>query len=525
MNVSRRDMLTSAAALGAIGASGSVQAASIMKVERWGLADIALHGPGDGNPIVDVNLSATFQSGGTSLTIPGFYDGEGIYRIRFSPPTTGQWRWRTNSSASALDGRQGMVECVPPARGNHGPVRITADGYHFAYADGMPYRPIGTTCYSWAQQNNARCAETLATLKTSPFNKIRMCVFPNVKAMAEDPFVRTGPGPRDWDRARPDPAYFRRFEERLEQLGALGIEADVILFHPYNKARGFSDMNRADDERYLRYVAARLGAYRHVWWSMANEYDGIKSKKTADWDHLFQILQAADPHDRLRSIHQINDYYDHRQPWITHASIQNGSVVLDDARAQPHRNFAQKAVIFDEVLYEGNSERRWGQLTGEELVTRFWWGTIAGTYVGHSEAFSEPGKTDGSWLGQGGKLVGTSAPRIHFLRRIIEAGPRPGIEPIETWYEYHLGGKPFEYYLRYFGDARPTQWPLILPGRDDDPMVTYRADVIDTWNMTITPVDGQFTMAPHDHYTHHDPRRPVIALPGRPWMAIRLTKV
>ena len=29
----------------------------------------------------------------------------------------------------------------------------------------------------------------------------------------------------------------------------------------------------AVDDRYLRYVVARLAAYRNVWWSLANEYD------------------------------------------------------------------------------------------------------------------------------------------------------------------------------------------------------------------------------------------------------------
>src|SRR3546814_6483930 len=58
---------------------------------------------------------------------------------------------------------------------------------------------------------------------------MRMLVFPNVESVATDPFVRTGEGPRDWDAARFDPAYFRRFEDRIIRLGELGIEADVIL--------------------------------------------------------------------------------------------------------------------------------------------------------------------------------------------------------------------------------------------------------------------------------------------------------
>ena len=526
MDLSRRNMLGASMIAGAaLAAPAAAATKGLQRIERWDMFEIELAGPAQGNPIDDVILSARFVCGAQDLVIPGFYDGEGIYRIRFSPPAMGVWTWRSASNVEALDGRSGQFRCILPGPDNHGPVRITSDGYHFAYADGTPFRQIGTTCYSWAQQSDERCAETLATLQASPFNKIRMCVFPNVESVAKDPFVTTGSGPADWDPHRPDPAYFRRFEDRVVKLRALGIEADIILYHPYNKSRRFSDMNRADDERYLRYVAARFGAWRNVWWSMGNEYDGVKTKTMADWDHLFQVLQASDPHDRLRSIHQINDYYDHRKPWITHASIQNGSAVLDDARAQPHRNFAQKAVIFDEVLYEGNSQRRWGQLSGEELVTRFWWGTIAGTYVGHSETYSAPGRTDQSWLGQGGSLQGSSAPRLAFLRKILETAPTPGIEPIETWYEHHLGGKPFEYYLRYFGDAAPAAWDVVLPGRDDDPFRTYRVDIIDTWNMTVTPVDGVFKMAVRDHYTHHDPTRPSLALPGRKWIAVRLTRV
>lgn len=525
MSVSRRAMLTGAVTIGATVVAGGAKAfgRDDGRVERWGIYEIELHGPDHGNPIDDVTLSAIFSLGGASVTVPGFYDGDGTYRVRFSPSQMGVWQWRSASNVEALDAKTGSFRCVTPGPGNHGPVKVTPDGYHFAHVDGTPFRQIGTTSYSWALQSDDLCSETLETLAKAPFNKIRMCLLPPVAAVApavRNPFVPTGTGPGDWDPTRPDPAFFRRFEHWIDRLRALNIQADVILYHPYNQARGFGDMSRRDDERYLRYVAARFGAYRNLWWAMGNEYDGIKSKTMDDWDHLFQVLRDADPHDRLRSIHQRNIYYDYRKPWISHASIQNGSVVLDDARAQPHRNFAQKAVIFDEALYEGDSTKRWGQLSGEEMVTRFWWGLIAGTYVGHSETYQRH-----SWLGEGGRMIGTSPPRLAFLRTILETAPEPGIEPIETWYEYHLGGKPFEYYLRYFGDDKPTEWPLILPGREEDPKNSFRADILDTWNMTITPVDGVFRMAQRDHYTHHDPNRAKIDLPGKPWIAVRLTRV
>ncbi|MGP7796863.1 DUF5060 domain-containing protein [Sphingomonas sp. CLY1604] len=526
MAITRRHVLAGSVAMG-VAAGGTAMAATRAggSVERWGVHEIVLHGPASGNPFVDVEVAATYRRGDTEVEVPGFYDGDGVYRIRFSPPDLGRWTWTTRGNAPGLSEAKGAFDCVAPAKGNHGPVRVTDDGYHFVHADGTPFRQIGTTCYSWALQSEARCAETLATLAKAPFNKMRMCVFPNVASIATDPFVRTGAGLRDWDPARFDPAYFRRFEDRIRKLGALGIEADVILFQPYDAKRGYSDMTRADDERYLRYVAARWGAYRNLWWSMANEYDLIKTKTVADWDHLFQVLQAADPHDRLRSIHNIHVYYDNRKPWITHASIQNGAAVTGDIPAQLHRSFAGKAVIFDEVCYEGDIDARWGRLTGEQMVAAFWWGTIGGTYVGHSETFAAGRNADGSWLGQGGRLVGTSAPRLAFLRRVLEEGPRPGIEPIQTWWQYHMAGKPQEYYLHYFGDAQPNEWRVAIPGKPGEPLHRYRAEILDTWNMTVTPVEGEFAMAQAGAYDQQDPNRPTLALPGKPWLAVRLRRV
>jgi hypothetical protein len=514
---------------GTIAAAGAASAPAFTApvtgdVERWGVFETMLEGPAGGNPFDEVRLAGIFESEGVQIRVPGFYDGDGVYRIRFSPPSLGPWRWRSESNAGALGGASGAFRCVAPRPGNHGPVRVSADGFHFAYADGTPFRQIGTTCYSWALQSDAKCAETLATLKASAFNKMRMCVFPNVESVATNPFARTGAGLRDWDPRRPDPAYFRRFEDRIRRLGQLGIEADIILYHPYDEKRGYSDMKRADDARYLSYVAARFGAFRNVWWSMANEYDAVKSKTVADWDHLFGLLVAADPHDRLRSIHQIKIYYDARKPWITHASIQNGYAVLDEGRAELHRSFALKPVIFDEVCYEGNATKRWGNLSGEEMVERFWHGLVAGTYVGHGETTDPERNPDHSWLGQGGRLVGTSPPRLAFLRRIMEEGPAPGIEPIETWWGYRLGGKPNAYYLRYFGSETPRDWRVTLPGRGEQALGNYRVDIIDTWNMTITPVEGLFRMARLDDYDVHDPARPTVALPGRPYMAVRMRR-
>jgi len=107
-------------------------------IERWGIFEIVLNGPKDGNPFIDVTLSAVFSYQNRALEPDGFYDGEGVYRIRFMPDIPGDWQYVTKSNVPELDGHQGQFTCVAASDGNHGPVRVN-NVFHFAYADGTPF--------------------------------------------------------------------------------------------------------------------------------------------------------------------------------------------------------------------------------------------------------------------------------------------------------------------------------------------------------------------------------------------------
>ena len=50
-------------------------------------------------------FGAVFTNGAVTQEVPGFYDGDGIYRIRFSPAVLGIWRWQTASNVEPLDGK------------------------------------------------------------------------------------------------------------------------------------------------------------------------------------------------------------------------------------------------------------------------------------------------------------------------------------------------------------------------------------------------------------------------------------
>jgi hypothetical protein len=498
------------------------------RVERWEVFDLSLRGPKGGNPFHDVTLAARFQQKDRILDVEGFYDGDGTYRIRFMPDALGEWTHRTTSNHQELNGKTGRLTCVAPSPGNHGPVRVR-NTHHFAYVDGTPYFPVGTTCYVWNHQGDRLEERTLKTLKASPFNKLRMCVFPHRYAYNDNepiyyPFE--GNPPRDWDFTRFNPKFFRHLERRIGDLRALGIEADLILFHPYDRAHwGFDRMPAEADDRYLRYVVARLAAYRNVWWSLANEFDFMKTKTTADWDRFFQIVQKRDPYHHLRSIHNALRLYDHNKPWVTHASIQNGSAVADFGRAELLRAAYEKPVIFDEVCYEGNIPLRWGNLSAEEMVHRFWQGLIAGTYVTHGETYLHP--DDVLWWTKGGELRGQSPARIAFLRKILEEGPAGGLDPVDKWRDLQVAGSGGEYYLIYFGKQEPMEWRFELPkGRFPIPDGSkFRVEILDTWNRTVTPVAGTFAPKPKGRYVYADADSPPVKLPGKPYQALRIRKM
>ena len=480
---------------------------SLSEVERWGMYELALDGPGDGNPFFDVELRVRFGLGERAVEVDGFYDGDGVYRARFMPDEIGVWSWTTTSNRPELEGRAGQFSCVLPSVGNHGPVQVQ-DTYHFGYADGTPYYPFGTTCYAWIHQGDELEEQTLSTLRSAPFNKVRMCVFPkdyiyNRNEPHYYPFARGETGETDWDRF--DPAFFHHLEKRVGALLELGIEADVILFHPYDRW-GYSKMSAKQDFRYLRYLVARLAAFRNVWWSMANEYDFLlETKPMAQWDLFFRIVHKNDPYGHPCSIHNgdVKKNYDHTRPWVSHVCIQNWDV----KRAREWRKQYAKPVIDDECEYEGNIPMPWGNITAQELVHRFWIMVTNGCYAGHGETYVH--LEDVLWWSKGGVLHGQSWQRIGFLREIMEEGPGP-LEPVEdAWVWTRVsGGKRGNYRLFYFGEHQPTGWSFGLPEG-----VRYEADVIDTWEMTVETLPGTFENVRE------------VPLPGKPYVALRIRPV
>ena len=481
--------------------------------EKWKIYEISLQGPSDGNPFTDVKLTGHFFQDNDTISVSGFYDGGGVFKIRFMPKLEGEWNYITTSNVKRLNNKKGNFICTPATGDNHGPV-VVEDTYYFAYSDGKPHYSFGTTCYAWVHQGDSLAKVTLKTLSNGYFNKMRMCIFPksydwNNNEPEYYPFE--GEPLKDWDFTRLNPEYFRNIEKRIGQLDSMGIQADLIVFHPYDRW-GFGNLDRKTEDLYIDYIIARFAAYKNVWWSMANEYDFMRNKSLDDWEYYIEQFAAKDKFDHLIGIHNGSRIYDHTNPLLTHASIQNE----DTYRAKELRIQYKKPVVYDECRYEGNIPWSWGNLTPQAMTEKFWRGFTNGGYVGHGDTYVTedpvgfPEKsTDVLWWSKGGVLRGESPERIKFLRGIIESAPaHMNPIPLFTWMPFSCIGIENEYYLGYLNDAQPRSMVITLPQNSE-----FEVEVIDTWNMTITPINKKFS------------GRSLIELPGKPYMALRITKI
>jgi hypothetical protein len=482
-------------------------------VERWGMQEVSVRSGRDyANPFAEPAFNCRFNSGGRAVSAAGFYDGNHTWKCRLMPEVEGQWTFMTSSSDSDLNGKTGSFQVTRPGPSNHGPVAVR-DTYHFAYADGTAFQPVGTTMYNWLNRDPALELKTLSALAKSPFNKVRFGPMPKWYTFNQVdppvfPYAQKSDGSFDFTRF--EPSFFAHYESRIRDLQAMGIEADIILFHPYDRW-GFAFMTPAEDDAYIRYITARFSAFRNVWWCLANEYDLFRANRepnsprtltAKDWNHLGELVHQSDGYHHLLGIHNARAVFDHSQPWITHVIYQYHDADIYDVTAKLRRY--NKPVVMDEYGYEGANGTGFGNLSGMEEIEAQWNVTMAGAYGSHGDCYVHPG--DILWWAVGGDLDGDSPPRYGFLRKLMQEAPFAEMQPMPDQIRgpgAQLLGKRGSYYLVHL--ARVPRQPAAaaaaraqapgtpqLGGTSSSPNVQidldpglYRVDMIDSWNMRI----------------------------------------
>ncbi len=258
------------------------------------------------------------------------------------------------------------------------------------------------------------------------------------------------------------------------------------------------------------------------------DYDYVKSRTLDQWNELIERVDSVDPSGHLLSIHGSTATYFPHHPALTHASIQDEAPVMEPGRAAILWSVYKMPVVMDEVCYEGNLASRWGRMSGEEMVHRIWNGLMGGIYVTHGECIRRHTEgTDTIMWAEGGAHRGESWKRIGFARDILSSMGGE-LRPADVSRDIRVSVSRPGHYLVYFGKEMPAEWEFDLPARCDNfaklaPGTRLKAEIIDTWNLTVTPVEGEFVTAKADSYRLRDQKGRKIRLPLRPYMMIRLT--
>ena len=261
------------------------------QLEKWGTLEIELQGPRTGNPFKDVELTAYVRTRRRRTDCHRLLRRRRDLSHALHARQGRAWKYTTTSNVRRSTARRASSQSSRPRP------TITARSRSATRSTS----PMPTARRTSSSARRATPGFTKATTRRSKRSRrwprrrstsSACACFPSgtrgtrtsrcsIRSRARRPTSGTSR-----DSTRRSSSISR---SGCKDLRDLGIEADIILFHPYDEGHwGFDRMPDDADDRYLRYVVSRLAAYRNVWWSLANEYDFMTEKQESDWDRFIR---------------------------------------------------------------------------------------------------------------------------------------------------------------------------------------------------------------------------------------------
>lgn len=309
------------------------------------------------DPIRDVTLDVTYtRPGGDTIAFWGFHDGGTTWKIRFMPDRIGTWSYVATFSDGS-PGVSGTFECVPssiPGRLARDPANPIWFGYSSGEHELVRSFHVGDRLF--ARNWNGR-KTFLDWARSQGYNMLSIASHYLNREVAG-----RGGG---WD--TPDlwpiePAEYRYLEGMLDDL------ADRrMLVYPFAGHFGQSSdfpTGSADQELYVRYTLARIGAYWNVVLNVAGPeplahptkfQNGNMTKD--DIRRLGRLLASLDPYDTPLSVHNGvgNDPF-RNDDWTTYVTLQgwkdkNWSGIHSGMMSN---HTGDKPVYAQEVFWPGN---------------------------------------------------------------------------------------------------------------------------------------------------------------------------
>jgi hypothetical protein len=268
---------------------------SMLTIEQWTTLEITLISKSDyENPYKDVAVWADFTNQkNDTIKRPAFWDGDNIWKIRFtSPDTTSTWSWisyASNKQDTGLHGATGSVRSKPYSGDNallaNGLLKMGEGNRNVIQHSGKSFLVVGDT--PWAIPFRA----TLSQVKTyaedrhkKGFNAaLLMTLQPDMDAVGPDKrntlqgFKRAFEDLSDGHINIMNPSYFQYLDQLIDEL----IRHEIVpVYQPVFHGFGWKGLkvlgNTIHPEEYVRYcnyLLARYGSKPAIW-LIAGDHDG-----------------------------------------------------------------------------------------------------------------------------------------------------------------------------------------------------------------------------------------------------------
>lgn len=275
------------------------------------------------------------------ISIPGFFNGDQEYIIRFCPDLTGEWQYETFSSVRQLAGLKGNMLVVNNTNpGVHGAVMIDASAPRkFRYQD-------GTSCFALAFEidwlfaldldNPASLTKTsqiLDAIQANGFNQVVMNVYAydvswkvDENVPREYNFSKPPEMPFPGDHENPDFTslninFFRHLDRVMELLHNKGITAHLMIY-VWNKMVNWPPKYSEADNRYFDYVIKRYQGYSNIIWDVSKEALDYGRCDIPYINERIRRIRDLDAYRRLITVHDY-EYCSREDDKVDFISIQN----------------------------------------------------------------------------------------------------------------------------------------------------------------------------------------------------------
>jgi hypothetical protein len=274
------------------------------------------------------------------------------------------------------------------------PLRLSANRRYLVDADGQPFLYVADTAWSVVWKGTPdQWQRYLDRRREQAFSAVQVNLLPWRWTMTD---VEGNRPFHDGDPARPNEAYFSRFDRFLELSAARGIFTCLMLLwggpRPDLPATYFTTEQAV---RFARWAVERFTRFP-VLWSVSG--DAPYDEEPEKWDAVGMAVEQADPNGHPTTNHLVTSRawrrLHHEAPWHDFHMIQTGHYEparpnLADLALAYYRSEPVKAYVNGEPWYEAHPDMTnrpaYGPLfTDEHVRYAFWVSVLSGATMGHT---------------------------------------------------------------------------------------------------------------------------------------------